>query len=262
MLFRSGSNTGVGLNEAKLKKVRKDRQPLDMSQDIQQQFDDVFDNKFGFRPRSEGSFSTFDYYTAERYGTPFLIFPKGKYRTIWTNEFTDLWDYISTQYGNVFSKINEHLIKFTNYKELIIKYKGIDTGVTVNENQYNRLKDKYDLKHELSGHFAKLPHKTMLRVYKQSFEDFYSKADKKDMSVYRPSDEYTDLQYSDLKAEHVEFMRYDAITDIVNTYQEDNLYDLLRGVSSILPENEITIMCDEYYLVNANEYDLIRELIK
>ena len=260
MLWR-GSNTGVGLNEAKLKKVRKDRQPLDMSQDIQQQFDDVFDNKFGFRPRSEGSFSTFDEYTAERYGTSFLIFPKGKYRTIWTNEFTDLWDYISTEYGTIFSKIKEHLIKDRNYKELVIKYKGIDTGVTVNEEQYNRLKDKYDLKHELSGHFAKLPHKTMLRVYKQSFEDFYSKADKKDMSVYRPSDEYTDLQYSDLKAEQIEFMRYDAITDIVNTYQEDNLDDLLRGVKDILPENEITIMCDEYYLVNANEYDLIKRLI-
>ena len=43
---------------------------------------DKFKEKFDIRPRSEGLFSTFDMYEAERYGRPFLVFPVGNYASV------------------------------------------------------------------------------------------------------------------------------------------------------------------------------------
>jgi len=53
--------------------------------------------------------------------------------------------------------------------------------------------------------------------------------------------ESIDVIVDDLKQ-----MSYDRIGDLVSEYQLDNLYDALRS------ENEITFICDEYYLVDFN----------
>lgn len=77
------------------KQVRKNRIQKDSFEFVDQEVvDHIFFEKFGVKPRSQGLFSTFNYYQAERYGNVYAIFPKGDFDYIVgeCEDFLDFWN--------------------------------------------------------------------------------------------------------------------------------------------------------------------------
>lgn len=91
-----------------VKPVRQNRQPLDTSYKIHDKMDDQFYKKFGIKARSNSIFCTSILYNAEKYGTPYYIFPIGNYEIIWSPWIFDLYskvnfiDYLDI--GNIVSQ--------------------------------------------------------------------------------------------------------------------------------------------------------------
>jgi len=82
--LKTGSDTAV-----EKFKPRKDRWPSDVPQDIHEYVDKDFKDKFGWKPRSEGVFTSASYMTAANFGIPMFFFPIGKYRYIWAKGIGD-----------------------------------------------------------------------------------------------------------------------------------------------------------------------------
>lgn len=74
-----------------VKSVRKDRNPKDTPKIVHDLVDDYFEDKFGYRPRSESVFTTGLKNEASRYGMVYLIFPIGKYKILWSSMVEDLY---------------------------------------------------------------------------------------------------------------------------------------------------------------------------
>jgi hypothetical protein len=62
---------------------RKDRWPSDVPQEIHEYVDNELKSKFGWKPRSQGTFTSASFMTATEFGIPSIFFPIGKYRYIW-----------------------------------------------------------------------------------------------------------------------------------------------------------------------------------
>ena len=73
------------------KAVRKTRKPLDTLRAVSDILDDNFEKAFGWRPRSQSMFAVKDYSVAQAYGTPYMVFPVGKFRFLWSFEIPDLY---------------------------------------------------------------------------------------------------------------------------------------------------------------------------
>ena len=75
---------------ALIKIVRSDRRPLDTPRLISELTDDAFEDRFGWRPRSQGMFCTGDAGAARTYGNLYQIFPIGDISYIWSPEIYDM----------------------------------------------------------------------------------------------------------------------------------------------------------------------------
>jgi len=73
------------------KQVRKDRKPLDTLLDMHKIIDDWFYKKFGVKSRSNAVFCSFDIIITSGYGTPYLVFPIGKYKAVSSKNIKDLF---------------------------------------------------------------------------------------------------------------------------------------------------------------------------
>lgn len=96
---------------------RTDRTPRDMPLDWHKGIDEALEAKFGWKPRSQGVFCYGSHVRTEYYGEPFLMFPIGRFRYVWSPEVTDL--YIKT-----FSFIHAKKLSFEDIAE-----KYIDTDL-------------------------------------------------------------------------------------------------------------------------------------
>jgi hypothetical protein len=79
------------------KTVRTDRKALDSNKEISDMFDDIFDEKFGVRPRSSGVFTTKKYETTSAYGMRYIFVPIGEYKYYWNPNCDDLFTNINTK---------------------------------------------------------------------------------------------------------------------------------------------------------------------
>jgi len=68
---------------------RKDRWPSDVPQEIHEYVDNELKAMFGWRPRSQGTFTSASFMTAAEFGIPSIFFPIGKYRYIWAQGIGD-----------------------------------------------------------------------------------------------------------------------------------------------------------------------------
>jgi hypothetical protein len=95
-LYRGYDNVEYSTTEVVYykKKVRSDRKPRDMYQNVHNKMDKLFDEKFGWKARSNGIFCTGDRTTALGYGTAFMVFPIGNFKFIWSPEVEDLWRWV------------------------------------------------------------------------------------------------------------------------------------------------------------------------
>jgi hypothetical protein len=75
-----------------IRSARSQRTPKDTWPEIHQIIDDWFFQKFGYRYRSNAIFAVSNVHTAESYGHPCLIFPRGHFRFCYSPDVEDLWD--------------------------------------------------------------------------------------------------------------------------------------------------------------------------
>lgn len=73
---------------------RKDRRPSDMPLDIHKDLDTLFQKKFGWRPRSEGVFTTSDKVQTEEYGLPYVLFPSNGFQVVYDPNIEDLFKHL------------------------------------------------------------------------------------------------------------------------------------------------------------------------
>lgn len=84
---------------------RKDRRPLDSPQWFHDGFDNASKKVFGWKSRSEGVFASSTYSTASAYagsGTVAMVFPKGKFKYIWSSKINDLFDELNDEDFSIF----------------------------------------------------------------------------------------------------------------------------------------------------------------
>lgn len=77
-------------NGLEAKKVKKARIPRDIPLEIHYYLDDELKHKFGWSARSEGVFATSSYMTAADFGIPYLFFPAGRYKYIYSPSVSDV----------------------------------------------------------------------------------------------------------------------------------------------------------------------------
>ena len=73
-------------------RVRKDRVPKDTPIPIHNYIDDFLEEMLGVRPRSNSVFCTTDFGDTVPYGSPYTLFPIGKYRLVYNPDVNDLWN--------------------------------------------------------------------------------------------------------------------------------------------------------------------------
>lgn len=129
------------------KKRRKDRKPKDLDIDTSKYFDVLFNKKFGWNVRSSGIFTTFDINTSEDYGNPYLFFPIGNYKYVYSYDVEDLYSLIDDDlYGinynwkweyekNKYKDCTENGITYNEFKkekksELEKMFKNLVNGYT------------------------------------------------------------------------------------------------------------------------------------
>lgn len=71
--------------------VRSDRKPTDTHMAIHNDLNKAFERRFGYPARSHSVFTTGSMSDAEQYGTPYAIFPLGKYKFLWHPDVGDLY---------------------------------------------------------------------------------------------------------------------------------------------------------------------------
>lgn len=85
------------------RKTRTDRKPLDNYRSMHDKFDVAFQERFGWKARSEGIFATGNMDDAHNYGELFLLFPIGEFKFIWSPKILDLYtnirNHISARLG-------------------------------------------------------------------------------------------------------------------------------------------------------------------
>lgn len=71
--------------------VRSDRRPRNVDHKIHDALDAWFEEKFGFKARSETAFVTGSFADAKSYGKPYAVFPIGDFKFVWSPEIGDLF---------------------------------------------------------------------------------------------------------------------------------------------------------------------------
>jgi hypothetical protein len=107
---------------------RTDRRPVDMSLTKHEILDRIFEKKFGWKARSGGVFCSGHPSIAARYGTPYLFFPIGEYKYIWSPEIRDLYDYINKKTPSFMDTDKDIVIRETEkfFENVVDLYKDND----------------------------------------------------------------------------------------------------------------------------------------
>jgi len=86
-----------GIEKRKTKDIeifpsRQERKPKDTSKEAQKILDRLFKKKFGWKPRSTGIFTLRYKVSVMEYGDPYLFFPIGKFKFLYSSQIIDLYD--------------------------------------------------------------------------------------------------------------------------------------------------------------------------
>ena len=227
-------------------------------------YDDLntaFSKKYGWSPRKEGIFCTGDSSQASMYGHPHIIFPTGRYKYIWSDEYQDLYISLSHIVPGVGS-ISRHTAP-ENENPLIAKIAQEKMSETIIS---RTIRDKYDKEHGEGSagnwKFTEKPHwktHTIPSKYNKNPGDWLKKngfvegpGGNVDGHLYWvPSSEYGEF-YEKERAKLVDQLKkdsweqatakYEIILDgVVNTYTDKGL------ISAIKSKGEIMLNTQYYY---------------
>jgi hypothetical protein len=80
-------------------RVRQDRIPKDTPKWAHEMIDADFEKKFKWKPRTQGLFVTGNDDQADVYGDPYLVFPIGNFKILWSPDVEDLYQLTSAAPG-------------------------------------------------------------------------------------------------------------------------------------------------------------------
>jgi len=214
MFLYRGSEENI--DRIKRIKPRKDRRPKDMPEELHETFDDLFHKKFGWYVRSEGVFVTGDKVLSASYGTPYLFFPIGKYKYVWSSKIMDLYTEIENEeyFGDAESWYSEWESEYEDSNKGTYYYHGEN----LETNDYN---DAVEIALENAG-LGELGY-----------------GDELDWVPDIPMEEYL----LDKENEYIND-KNKYLKSLVREYEDRNL-KVSRGT-----KNEIAFKCKSYYLVN------------
>lgn len=146
-----------------IKKVRQDRKPLDTELKISNVVDDVFEAKFGWRPRSQAVFCTGSPGSSALYGSRHQIFPIGEFKFLWSPKVIDL----TTQIYDGQIKFNmtrgemrgsdytpEQMQLFKEYMEPVVEtYQSVDLEKAIHSRREIMINCKTYLASRLNANF-------------------------------------------------------------------------------------------------------------
>lgn len=226
-LFRGVRNKDDVDNGIYTKSSRTDRRSKDSDPGFSELFDKKFEEVLGVRLRSNGVFVTKNPNTSQDYGTSFMFFPVGDYEYYANPKINDLYSNISDNFSD------EQSLKFTwQYR-------------------YNR---PYTGSFHLSDSDGKYSYND--KIYSKSLEDSikdikndYSELSYKNNTEMKALMEWVpDVSWEDYLKEKVEKQNKMA-EEIVNGYEEGKMENIKM--------EEITFICDKYYLVDTGFYDMM-----
>jgi hypothetical protein len=223
LLYRG---TDISSENSIIKKTSrgKDRKPRDMPLEVHKIFNALFKKKFGWSPR-QGVFATTSETIALKYSSPYLFFPIGSYKYLYSNDVTDLYEFLDDETwilplfdGDNQWKSSYHTdryeIQYGRDKKGEWFYNGEPTGEKDMSNAIKKLglKDK-DMNY---NKFKWVPDRT--------FDEYIKDKKKEAIEVFKTA---------------------------INTYKSTNL----KNVDN---ESEISFNCSKYYLVDIYFYDDLR----
>jgi len=190
---------------------RNDRKPKDTDPSDQRSIDDLFEDIFGWRPRSEGVFVSSSSTVAKSYGKIYVFFPVNGYKYVWSPNYEDLYsDYFEnkTLYDEYdpFSYIGDWIDQETNEK----------------------FAEKYDIPYANSDYATYSYNGMKIDIY----------VDEDDLQISK-----TYLWVPVVSEEEWMDSRDPSLENVVETYQDRNLHTYLKGGN----KNEMMFKCNYYY---------------
>jgi len=121
--------------------IRSNREPKDTPQWMHRDLDNRFFQKFGVRARSNALFTTGSYSQASSYGDIYIIFPKGQYTVIWSDDIQDLYIHIKHIYTEAIG-IPDHYFDWDS--DIGDMLERSDSDYDVDEYIENRSEEEYN----------------------------------------------------------------------------------------------------------------------
>jgi hypothetical protein len=206
------SNVAYGMDK---RRSRRDRQPKDMNPVIQKEFDEKFLDKFGIKLRSEGTFTTKDPLQAEAYSR-YSQSRKRKEKFLFfpIGDYKYFWN---PEVDDLFTKIEDQQWYYKRSFNPDYTFADIDCEKDEWNSKWGDPEEKLNAWTSLGGGKGK-------RINNEWIPDL-------------SFEEYLEQQKKKLLSECDE-----NISKFVNGYKNTNIEDVKH--------QEITFICDEYYLVD------------
>lgn len=229
------------------RKVRHNRYPEATPQEIHDDLNEAFNKRFGSNVRN-GVFTSLDSDMADKFGDgSYLFFPIGKYKYYWSPIVTDLWDMLSEKVWLKTSVI-ERNIKNQWHIGDVYYYNGKNTGTLKKNDIANEFNYFFDYHIEYLNDYNNITGFKPELLEVKNVQDLF------------PSFE----EYKKFKMNQIEEIKESDINYIISTYKDSDINSLMeRGWEHPTngkiypPSNEITFICDEYYIVNFEMHDQI-----
>jgi hypothetical protein len=230
---------------------QRGRFPKDMRMKFSDRLDDFFEDKFGERLRRNGVFVTKNPYTASNYSEPstksYIFFPIGDYKYYWSNDIPDLFTYVENEtfymdFGLDYNELYGDPRESHGYSYGLGNFRFMDKVLPSHVGRNNLVSYIITMKDEFG------------LVY----DDDKSCYIKDGEVIIRNSSGYKDVPYLEWIPEMSkdEFNnQFDENLDrIVNSYKEGDIASVTK--------QEITFICDKYYLIEEKYYFKILEWLK
>lgn len=223
--------------------VRKDRKPTDTKIELHNRFDDMLNGKFGWKPRSNSIFVTGDVSDAGMYGTPYIIFPAGKTKYVWSPDTKDLY-VVSKRIIRDTSRLKDEGIAQMR-KDWRDKYNNPSKGTNGSFKYVSHLGKETDIPDDIQGNFDSMEEYILLMM---------PEALHKGSIIWVPGmtfDEYymanTVTFFKNLRID-VDKVRDDEFTKLISKYKNTNLR---KAISS---NKEIMLNCEIYHAFKSRRY--------
>lgn len=196
---------------------RADRKPKDTNPIIHKFVDDFFEERVGWRPRSEGIFCTPRYHEATSYGhNAYIVFPKDGFKYLWSPNIEDL-------YCDVLSKIQTDTM--LGYGKSRKQYVWYDVNHWKGDEDYK----EYDNLKDIPGYRTHIQDRydvNQVTISLKSGEELIARR----KPVIKSIDAIRDQDLEEIRKE-------------LMSYDDSNIGKLIDK-----NRNEIMIKCDYYYI--------------